>query len=737
MLYLPRGENGLIVDLIFEFRSWNVKGSQNRQITLPDESMTTHRTDKAKLKTAKLSVKVACILTCLSSIAFSETVTIYRDGWGVPHIYGETDRAVAFGYGYVQAKDRLAAITRNIAESTGHLSAIEGPSAVGSDFQQRLWRHEAVARRELETMAPETVEWVEAFAAGIEHFATALPNPIPLTIKNSDILSLGRFLYWRSILDQLETEMKRNEDSNPSDCVNKGTLWGLAPERSVEDAVTLAIDPAESWAPGRRWYEAHLHGPSIHAWGFTYPGLPLPVFGHNRSAGWGWLPGGPDTGDIYRLRFDNGSSNKYTWQSRTRYAFTDTFSIAVKGSPRRTMIGLTSHLGPIISRTGRVGYAYRIPDRIQAGQISQLHAMVRAENFRSFYASIRASQLGPATLLFGDKDGSLFYIRSGAVPIRPESVDWYRPVTTDIGSDWLGYHVQEDLIQIVDPHAGWIVDAGTSPDLVASYAPLTPDRFSDYIYNHASGKESVISRRLRSILRSTARVTLGETNSIVMDTYLIDSELWIHALSVSANVLESKWNADEETAWGQLSGWDGRVEPEALAPAFYRSWRKACNSAGRLIDQNSIVTRSPLPMDTRKQLVAAFRKAVKQHKTRFGHLDVRWREVHRFRSGQHSLGLPGIDDVDLKSIRSVQTHRTNVIDYGVSGQSAPTVMVFKPSGVESFSAIPFGQSDDLNSPHSWDQGEALFKTGRLKPTRFDTKPRDLKKNMVIRLPDDL
>ena len=699
--------------------------------------MTAHRTDKAKLKSVKLSVKVACILACLSSIVFSETVTLYRDGWGVPHIYGETDRAVAFGYGYVQAQDRLAAITRNIAESTGHLAAIEGSSAVASDFQQRLWRHEAVARRELETMAPKTVEWVEAFAAGIEHFATTLPNPVPLDIKNSDILALGRFLYWRSILDQLETETKRSQGSAPPDRENTGILWGLAPERSVEDAVTLAIDPKESWDSGRRWYEAHLHGPNIHAWGFTYPGLPVPVFGHNRSAGWGWLPGGPDTGDIYRLRFENGSSNRYTWQNQERYASVDTFSIAVKSGPDQTLIGQTSHLGPIISRTGRVGYAYRIPDAIQAGQISQLHAMIRAEDFRSFYASIRASQLGPATFLFGDKDGSLFYIRSGAVPIRPESVDWDRPVTTDIGSDWLGYHVQEDLLQIVDPHAGWIVDAGTSPDLVAPYAPLTPDRFSDYIYNHASGKESAASRRLRAILGSTARVTLGETNSIVMDTYLIDSELWIHALAVSANMLESTWNADEKTAWGQLSGWDGRVEPEALAPAFYRSWRAACDSSGRLIDQNSILTRSPLPPETRKQLVTAFRKAVKQHKARFGHLDVRWREVHRFRSGQHSWGLPGIDDRDLMTIRSVQTRQTNVIDDGVSGQSAPTVMVFSPFGVQSYSSVPFGQSDDLNSPHSWDQGEALFSTGRLKPTRFDTKPRDIKKKEVIRLPDDL
>ncbi len=55
----------------------------------------------------------------------------------------------------------------------------------------------------------------------------------------------------------------------------------------MEDAVTLVANPDESWGPERKWYEAHLHGRTVHAWGFTYPGLPLPVFGHNRRSGWG------------------------------------------------------------------------------------------------------------------------------------------------------------------------------------------------------------------------------------------------------------------------------------------------------------------------------------------------------------------------------------------------------------------------------------------------------------------
>jgi acyl-homoserine-lactone acylase len=37
----------------------------------------------------------------------SRRVTIYRDGYGVPHIVGDSEQATLFGYGYAQAQDHL------------------------------------------------------------------------------------------------------------------------------------------------------------------------------------------------------------------------------------------------------------------------------------------------------------------------------------------------------------------------------------------------------------------------------------------------------------------------------------------------------------------------------------------------------------------------------------------------------------------------------------------------------
>ena len=53
-----------------------------------------------------------------------------------------------------------------------------------------------------------------------------------------------------------------------------------------------------------------------------------------------------------------------------------------------------------------------------------------------------------------------------------------------------------------------------------------------------------------------------------------------------------------------------------------------------------------------------------------------------------------------------------------------TVVVLEEDNVRSFSATPYGQSNDPRSKHHADQAERLFSRGRLKPTGFGTRPSD-------------
>ena len=60
----------------------------------------------------------------------AQRVTIIRDDWGIPHIYGKTDADAVFGLIYAQAEDDFNRVETNYLNSIGRLAEAEGEKAV-------------------------------------------------------------------------------------------------------------------------------------------------------------------------------------------------------------------------------------------------------------------------------------------------------------------------------------------------------------------------------------------------------------------------------------------------------------------------------------------------------------------------------------------------------------------------------------------------------------------------------
>ena len=65
--------------------------------------------------------------------ALAQDVTIIRDDFGVPHIYGKTDADAVFGLLYAQAEDDFNRVERNYIWATGRLAEVDGEEAIFSD----------------------------------------------------------------------------------------------------------------------------------------------------------------------------------------------------------------------------------------------------------------------------------------------------------------------------------------------------------------------------------------------------------------------------------------------------------------------------------------------------------------------------------------------------------------------------------------------------------------------------
>ncbi len=70
-------------------------------------------------------------------------VTVYRDEWGVPHIYAQNYTDLFFAYGYCMAQDRFFEMTLMKLIGWGRLSEVVGSLGVGIDKYLRtlsLWK---------------------------------------------------------------------------------------------------------------------------------------------------------------------------------------------------------------------------------------------------------------------------------------------------------------------------------------------------------------------------------------------------------------------------------------------------------------------------------------------------------------------------------------------------------------------------------------------------------------------
>src|SRR6185503_19879874 len=61
------------------------------------------------------------------------TVTIYRDTYGVPHVFGRTDASTAFGFAYAQAEDNFWRVEENFIRALGRASEVYGEQTLDED----------------------------------------------------------------------------------------------------------------------------------------------------------------------------------------------------------------------------------------------------------------------------------------------------------------------------------------------------------------------------------------------------------------------------------------------------------------------------------------------------------------------------------------------------------------------------------------------------------------------------
>jgi penicillin amidase len=150
-------------------------------------------------------------------------VTILFDEYAVPHLSAANERDLAFGIGYVHARDRRFQMEMLKLAATGRLRELFGDKDQSGDLARleltsRMIGLQADARRLLETTAPEDLAMLEGYAAGVNAGTAREPAPLefrllgytpePWTPLDSTLItalvSFGLNKNWEQELGRLE-----------------------------------------------------------------------------------------------------------------------------------------------------------------------------------------------------------------------------------------------------------------------------------------------------------------------------------------------------------------------------------------------------------------------------------------------------------------------------------------------------------------------------------------------------
>jgi len=348
----------------------------------------------------------------LAATAQAGKVNIYRDDFGVPHIYAETPADAAYGLGYAAAEDRLEDIYQNIRIATGSAAEFFGEEFVQTDYAMKLVRNAETCAKHYADSPEHLRALSENYVKGIQAFAAEHPERVPewkLDLEPWHPSAIGRAMVLRWPLGTLMDDLN-GKPEKPSFTSNE---FAVSPSRTADKCAMVLTDPHLSWENLAVFHEARVHGGDMHMSGFFILGSPLLGLGHTDDVAWAFTTGGPDTSDVYMLKLNPNIPTQYEYEGKWEYMKPRFIPIQVKGEALpRQMPAMDTRFGPLMAEPdtkNNVAYAGKTPYMESSGMFEQTSAMITAKNADEFYQALEV--MGARTTIddLTDRAGTIGY----------------------------------------------------------------------------------------------------------------------------------------------------------------------------------------------------------------------------------------------------------------------------------------------------------------------------------------
>ena len=381
---------------------------------------------------------------------------IERDQFGVPHVYGDTDKDAAFGFAYAQAEDDLKHVEMMIKMSRGELSnlnfnsktfaaiyslitgsgdimenldAIEG---VELDFLFKFFNVQGTVNKKISEIPEETINYIKGYADGLNYYAAKNPNLVDQSLYPATAYDLVAGMTFRmplfygidhsiaeliNLMDDQEEKVAMNMNALSDNPIvasintyfkpSGSNAFAVSKSRSQDNETMLVINSHQPLTGPVAWYEIHIKsGEGLNIMGGTFPGSPFVHVGFNENLGWGATVNQPDLSDIYELKLNPENNDQYeldgAWVN-----FTETdqeFKVKLFGPFSITYPIQMYHSahGPVLKDDNKA-YALRFVGMNDVNHSTAWLKMNKSKNIDEWLDALRMEQLASLNLVYADK----------------------------------------------------------------------------------------------------------------------------------------------------------------------------------------------------------------------------------------------------------------------------------------------------------------------------------------------
>ena len=685
-------------------------------------------------------------------------VTIIRDQWGIPHVYGKTDADAVFGFLYAQCEDDFERVELNYITAMARLAEVEGESKLYEDLRMRLFYDTAQAI----TIYNQSPAWLKklchAFADGVNYYLHTHPQTKPKLLHRfqpwmpmlftegsigGDIstISVNRITAFYSSDNTIDkVEQEDHNDPEPEPRGSNG--FAIAPSKSASGNALLLINPHTSF-----YFRPEVHVVSeqgLNAYGAATWGQFFVYQGFNENCGWMHTTSGADVIDEYKETIIKRNDSLYyqygeEWKPVRSKKITLAFKKGAQLSHREFTLFYTHH-GPVIAKQGDQWItAKMMHEPLKA--LTQSYMRTKAKDLISFEKTMELKANSSNNTVFADGKGNIAYWHGDFMPKRDPQFNWGAPVDgNNPKTEWNGLHSIEEIVHVYNPASGWIQNCNATPFTVSGENSPDKNRYPNYMAPDAENSRGINAVR---VLKRENSFTLDKLIGAAYDPHLTGFEELIPALVTEyekVSKLDDAIISKLDEPMSLIRNWDMNYGISSVAATLAMYWGQELRAHVMPnippgTDQLGIINYMTIKTSPDEK-VKALENVVDELERDYGTWKMPWGEVNRFQrltgkvtetydDSKPSLAVPFASSFwgSLAAFGSRKFPGTKKM-YGYVGNSFVAVVEFGKE-IKAKSLLAGGVSNNPSSPHFIDQAERYSK-GEFKEVSFYKK--DVVKN---------